>query len=138
MYSQAAELMEKYPNAVKLVAVVWRKPGMTHEEFKEHYENVHIPLLLRNLPNWVMHQRSYNPPSAHQADLAVQTNDAATFDVITQVWFRDAEHHQALIDAQKDPAIAAEIAADEELFCNRSRSVYYVADEEWNIPGVSG
>jgi hypothetical protein len=49
-------------------------------------------------------------------------------DVITELTVRDEATMQAMFAAAAQPAVAAEIAADEEKFCDRSASRMFVAE----------
>jgi hypothetical protein len=44
---------------VKGIAMLKRKPGLTQEEFIKHYEEVHVPLVLKHLPSIKRYVRNY-------------------------------------------------------------------------------
>ena len=106
---------------VKIVALMARKPELTHDEFVDRYESGHVPLILRLLPPFGSYRRNYI------SDPAVR--DALGFDVMTEAWFPDAEAHRAVIEAMADPETGDAIARDEEIFMDRSRTVVFAANE---------
>lgn len=125
------------PGAVKLVALVWRKPELTHEEFVEYYERTHLPLIRKLLPFKMTHQRTYVRPDTEARKLAVTVNSSATFDVVTQVWFDDMETLEAMLARQQEPEIAIQMAADEERFADRDRTIVFLGDERTSTLGAS-
>jgi hypothetical protein len=47
----------------KLILFVKRKPGLTHEQFRAHYESTHAPLAKRTLSKWLVHyERNFLSP----------------------------------------------------------------------------
>ena len=79
---------------VKVIGVLKRKPGLTPVEFREHYEEVHVPLELSHFLGVKKYVRNYVIGNG-------DTRGAAEpdFDCITNVWFDDMEGYQAMIDA---------------------------------------
>ena len=109
---------------IKLVSLMWRRPGMSADEFRDHYENSHRLIGERVLAGYASHYvRRYAEPfdgNAGQADP----------DVVMEIWFPDRARLDAFFKSIADnPAIAAEIAEDEERLFDRDRMRSYIVDE---------
>lgn len=108
-----------------------RRPGMTLEDFKDHYENKHIPLVLEVLGDAapVRHTRHYlqrNPAAAEGDDVAppllfVGDASAIDYDVITKVELRDEEHFQAFNAKYASSPRQKELAEDQLAFSDASK-----------------
>jgi uncharacterized protein (TIGR02118 family) len=118
---------------MKVVMLFKRKPGITLEQFREHYEKSHAPLAARLLPyfksytrNFVRHDMSYK-----SSTLGGQVN----FDVVTELTFESKEDYDRMTKALTDPAVYDLIVKDEEQFMDRSRGgrLIFFVDEE-NTP----
>lgn len=107
---------------VKGIALLKRKPGLSPEEFRRHYEEVHAPLIRRHLPCIRKYVRNYvtvQPfPTAGEAD----------FDCVTEQWFDNMDGFQEMADAMSGDAGRA-IRADERTFLDRSKTVYVIVQE---------
>ena len=47
---------------VTLISLIPRRADLTHEQFREHYENVHVPLIEELLPAATEYRRHYVSP----------------------------------------------------------------------------
>lgn len=110
----------------KILIYGTRKQGLTPEQFRDHYENKHVPLIRSlagdNFP--ISHQRHYIgrssdgqpaviPPMGEPSDF--------TWDVITILTFRDQKHfEEGMGGVLGDPEKAKKIAEDEAQFTDRS------------------
>lgn len=73
---------------VKAIALLKRKPGLSREEFIEHYEKVHVPLILKYSTGVVKYVRNF------------VVSDGITepeFDCITELWYEDMKAFKATI-----------------------------------------
>jgi EthD domain len=122
--------------SVKVFIVAYRKPGLSLEEFKKHYE-AHIDLIKRlsgdDFP--LSHRRSYISRTTVETALADVTARNATtpatvitgkqsdfdFDATAELTFVDQAAFQAFGAKISTPDAAAQIAADEERFLDRSK-----------------
>lgn len=110
---------------VKLIFFLRRKSGMSMEAFVERYDRVHRLLGEKHVPTAMRYVRRFLIPTE-----GIFTEANSDFDVITELWFEDqAALEQALLHL-RDPEIAAEIAADEELQFDRSATRVYMVREE--------
>lgn len=114
----------------KLTFLFKRKAGMTLEQFRDHYENRHVPLALRLLPyfsdyarNYVRHDLAYRPEG-------LGVDNAVQFDVVTEVTFATEADYDLMMQRLADPAVSRQIIEDEERFMDRKATVMFFADEE--------
>jgi uncharacterized protein (TIGR02118 family) len=114
----------------KLTFLFKRKPGMTPEQFREHYENRHVPLALRLLPyfsdyarNYIRHDLAYRPEGLH-------IDNAPSFDVVTEVTFATDADYDLMMSRLADPTVAKQIIEDEERFMDRKATLMFFVDEE--------
>ncbi|KAI0868280.1 EthD domain-containing protein [Hypoxylon argillaceum] len=133
--------------AYSLLVFLSRKPGTTPEQFKDYYNNSHLPLY-RNLVGSrfsVLHTQRYlhrttapsdsNTPRNPSTPASVFLGTQADFDydVVVTIDFKDAEAFQAFYEYVQQPDIAAAVAADEERFLDRSQTRTAVLGEKIEI-----
>lgn len=112
----------------KSVALFKRKEGITTSEFREYYENHHVPLKQRllQLPGLQRYERRYLNPIV---DPITDAAGNSGFDVITELWFEDKD----AFDHYRKVSLEAEYrritAEDEEKFLDRSRMFFHTVDE---------
>lgn len=120
----------------KLLAHAYRKPGMSTEDFKKHYE-AHVDLIKRlsgdDFP--LSHKRTYMARQAVEAAPEGATSSNATtpavvlvgqqsefdFDAYAELTFTDEDAFRVFFQKVRGPEVADQIAADEELFLDRSK-----------------
>jgi hypothetical protein len=107
--------------------LITRKEGMTVEQFKDHYENKHVPLVMEAIKDAlpISHTRYYlklNEAAEGKPPL-VFVGDASTvdYDCITKIELRDEEHFSLLNKAMHESPRKAEVEADESAFANKSK-----------------
>ena len=114
-----------------IVAFLWRKSGTTPSEFKAHYENNHIPLLLSLLGplfplshSRVYLQRHSKEDAAvadYQPTVYVGAHSDFDYDLFCTLKFEDQHGFEAFYQRMQDPEVAAKIAEDEEKFIERQK-----------------
>jgi uncharacterized protein (TIGR02118 family) len=108
---------------IKSMTLIKRKPGLSREEFIQHYEEVHAPLALKHFPTFVRYARNYviTFPDAEEPD----------FDCITEIWFDDIEGAMAVTEALGDykTEIGRIFLDDEEKFMDRGSKVSLLVNE---------
>ena len=113
---------------LKVMLFMKRKPGLSLEEFIDHYERVHVPLALTNARNLVHYERHYLRPGRFVpfGNEVIEPE----YDVITELWYDSEavfENQQDLL--QRHPEVLADIVADEETLFDRSKSRFaYIED----------
>lgn len=116
----------------KIVALFQRKPGLSHEEFRHHYEQSHVPLILDQARPFITgYSRSYldhaDPYCIIGAGLAARGGVPA-FDVMTQLEFRDRDAMEGFFRAGREPELAARKRADEARFLAFDQSMILVSN----------
>jgi len=107
---------------IKLVAILKRKPGLTHEEFMDHWLNRHAPLIA-NTPEIARHIVRYEQlPRTGHADWM----GSPEIDGITVQWMTGPEAFEAFIS---EPKYAELIEPDEARFLDRDGLVWMISEE---------
>jgi hypothetical protein len=107
---------------IKLVAMLKRKPGTTHEEFLDHWLNRHAPLIA-GTPEIARHIVRYEQlPVTSAADWMA----SAGVDGVTVQWMTGPEAFEAFIS---EPKYAELIEPDEARFLDRDSLVWMISDE---------
>ncbi len=127
----------------KLMMFMKRKEGMSFEDFRAHYENVHIP----GVAKWVGHLFSASSryyPQNHinlyvgrpDADQAPQDDGGIDYDAVSVYTIRDEAALGELLRIAADPEFTRWATEDEANFADRARSRQTLA-EEITLPGMS-
>lgn len=117
---------------LKMIALLSRKPGMSLEDFRDYYENRHVPLINSIATGTREYRRSYiDFSTVFTGGLAGAPSAPWTpdFDVITELWYDSAD---AMAKARAElmrPENAQRIAADEENFLDRNSKRMFMVDE---------
>ncbi|TDZ35225.1 hypothetical protein CTRI78_v011518 [Colletotrichum trifolii] len=106
----------------RMLIYLHRKPGTTHAEFKDHYENVHVPLT-RELTGSLfpqLHSRRYIERSADddKAVVLVGSKEHEDADAIVEVAFKDEAAAQAFFGATNTGEARERLEEDNEKFLN--------------------
>ncbi|KAJ5992800.1 hypothetical protein N7451_008524 [Penicillium sp. IBT 35674x] len=120
----------------KILAHAYRKPGVSTEDFKKHYE-AHVDLIKRlsgdDFP--LSHKRTYivrqtvdvvpegatSSNATTPAVVLVGQQSEFDFDAYAELTFTDEQALHAFVQKIRAPEAADQIAADEELFLDRSK-----------------
>lgn len=114
----------------KIFMFVARKPGMSLEDFVDHYEKKHVPLVLEIVNDQapVRHVRYYlkRNPIDQGTDVPpplVFVGDAGAidYDCITTVEFRDEAHLQAFNEKFSNSPRRKEVEEDQAAFADGSK-----------------
>src|SRR4051794_23140148 len=97
----------------KAIALLKAKPGLSRERFIEYYENHHVPLILRLMPQIMDYKRNYLLPETAYIAKDIATLD---FDAVTELRYRSKADYESAAALLNDPAILKEIGDDEENF----------------------
>lgn len=88
---------------IKQIFLVTRKPGMSFEEFKKYYLEVHAPLARKSFPE----MRKY------VVNFALRRGKETRYDAITEIYWDDFE---TIVKIAKSDAYQKVIRPDEEKF----------------------
>lgn len=125
---------------IKLVALLKKRADISREQFIDHYEHSHVPLIMKHFEPYVVeYTRTYLD---HDHPLSFVGgyggNDAfpgVTYDVVTTQLFRSQEDLDAFYEAAAKPGVGEEIAADEARFLDSSVNQVIIMLEERRNPG---
>jgi hypothetical protein len=119
---------------IKVVTLLTRKPGLSQQEFIEHYETHHKEIGEKYLSGFaVKYQRRY----LTAADTAVDAPTELPFDVLMEIWFPDQLTMDAAMKLIASDSAQEEIVADEERLFDRGLTRSYTVEEyESEMPNV--
>ena len=82
---------------IKSVALCYRNPALTHEEFRDYWENTHVPLVKRSMPGLSLYKGSF-PLSDFRPGQPVSAFDC---DAIVELGFPDRETMDAAFHSKE-------------------------------------
>jgi len=107
---------------VKLFALLRRRPGMGVEEFRDHWRDVHGPLI-RDTPELARHVLRYEQHVRHRPD-TISGNDG--LDGVAVQWFDSIDDFVGFVS---EPAYAELIAPDELRFLDIDAVEFLITEE---------
>lgn len=110
----------------KLVALLKKKSDVSFEFMQDYYENRHAPYVSQILPVGNDYRRNYVKRLRVNG---VEVDDCFEYDVVTEMWFDDEAAYGKFAAAISDEEIRRKVAADEEKFLDRSKSVIMIVEE---------
>jgi hypothetical protein len=112
---------------IKMVGIFKKREGLSDEEFREHYENIHIPLFYQYLshPGVTRWTRRYLKPIVPPV---TGKPPEAAFDVIVEVWC-DEDFYQSFFVEPMPEDFRAIVMEDEAYLFDRDQMFMYLADE---------
>jgi EthD domain len=107
---------------IKILVFNKRKDGVSIEEYRNHYETVHVPLAHSLFPSVAAYRRNYvDFESTARADTrAGVSTTGPDFDSVAEVFFASWEAFEAFRDRSANPEVRAQVLADEEKFLDPS------------------
>lgn len=114
---------------LKAIVLLKRRADITVDQFMDHYENRHVPLVREVLPSIGKYVRNYLDTKSVSAGRQEGDAPSPYFDVITELWFQDDAAYQDFIDALADPEVSRRLQEDEERFLDRSIVQTYAVEE---------
>jgi uncharacterized protein (TIGR02118 family) len=95
---------------IKVIVLIKKKPELTAEQFRRHYEDVHAPLIDRLLPFYATYRRNYVDGPARGGP------SEFSWDVFTELEFASESDYEAWQAALEQPEVLEQIRADEANF----------------------
>lgn len=120
---------------IKLIVLIKRKPSLTPEQFRTHYETVHANLALEYIRPYLLDYRRNYPITSFSYFDAVEEPGQLTrrpgyeYDCITEMWLADSSQADAMFAKLAEPIVRKTIGDDEDRFID-SKSVVMVTCEE--------
>jgi hypothetical protein len=109
----------------KVVSFLKMREGLSLDQFRDYYENTHVPLILTLAPTPLVYRRRYLP----QQNEVTKSNNSVNYDVTTELGFADEAAFQAWMTTLFAPGTAETVIADEARFLDRSKTCAYVVEE---------
>ena len=110
---------------IKILDFLVRKPGITREEFRAHYESSHVPLALKTFPQIREHRRNY----AWEATPVSAGIVPVPWDCVTEIWVTDRAAWDELVAFMSDPERNGEVLADGEKFLDIPKCATLIVQE---------
>lgn len=117
-------------SAVKLIALLRRKPGMRMDDFIRYYEDNHAPLVLRIVPFIKDYRRNY---VQHDSAIAQMDGIPGDCDVITEAWFETQADFDNFMAEGSKPENRELVIADELNFLDRDSIRMFLVDENRSV-----
>lgn len=112
---------------IKIAAFMKRLPGVTHEQFRDHYEKVHRLIGEKYLKKYtVKYTRKYLTPFP---DPVTGHEQPRAFDAVTEIWYPDKAAYDAANAQFADPAVMKEIMDDVKNFLDLANSPHFFVME---------
>jgi uncharacterized protein (TIGR02118 family) len=100
----------------KILLLMKRKPGISMDEFRDYYENRHVPLCRPYMSGIARYFRRYLEPQPHAES---GTNEELPYDVITEMWFDNEENYKGTLQYITTSVMPDEVVQDELNFFHR-------------------
>jgi hypothetical protein len=127
--------MRKDRAVIKLMCHFKRKPGMTLEEFKDRYENGHVPLMRELLKSYRIedYRRNYRLEDKSFDPFGQNGHGEPDYDCITEAWYESHEAIKEILEFLSRPEISSIVVADEEQFMDRSATQLRLFEEHRSL-----
>jgi len=118
----------------KAIFLMKRIPGISAEQFRNHYENRHIPLAMKYIGHLLKDYRR-NYPLHVIVDPAGDALDGEAakahcdYDCITEMWVENVQDLEEMARIFADPAVAPILREDEGKFLDSKSAVMIMSDE---------
>lgn len=120
----------------KVLVFLKRRAGTSLEEFRDYYENRHVPLCMKYMAGAHRYVRRYVQT---QLDEATGAPIELDFDVVTELWYKDRATFDNVLAYAGRGIVPEEIIADEERVFDRSKIRYAsVIESETDLSALSG
>jgi hypothetical protein len=109
----------------KVFGYLSKRADIDTQAFIDHYEGVHVPLILSLAPGPDVYKRHY----VQRADELNVQGAGLDFDVMTELGFSDRDAFLGWLTAVTSGAAGERVATDEARFLDRSRTRSRVTEE---------
>jgi len=113
---------------LKIVILIKKKPGMSREDFINHYETSHAVIGKRLLGHlWTKYVRNY--PKALMEYQPEDNSVDDSYDAVTEIWLKDEAALEEMSRIINEPENNKLILADEEKFQDRLKTRLLIVEE---------
>jgi len=123
---------------IKMLTFNRKKDGISAEQYRDYYENVHAPLIRSLFPTVGTYRRNYvdRDRTALTERNAEAARDQSDFDSVTEAFFEDWAAFAAFRDKNAEPEVRARVLADEANFLEPAAIRRYIVtpdgDSAWS------
>lgn len=110
----------------KLLAMVSRRADLSHEEFKDYYERVHVPLVLEHIGDVATYYSRNYVQTANTSSGEAPSGQAV--DCIMEIKLADKASLDGLFARIGVPDVAEKLAEDEANFVDRAASRIFICE----------
>lgn len=104
---------------IAMILLLKRKPGMTRQQFRQHYETSHVMLAKKHLGHLFHDYRRHyvgDVIAMRGEEVVVNGVEEGAYDVITKIVFKDQAALDEFWRIYAIPEVFAELRADEQAF----------------------
>ena len=105
---------------MKTLALIVRRPDLTRDEFRAHYEDTHAPLAIDTVLEGVTRYLRHHLDAVREGEVG--------FDVATSFWYRDVAAALA-VQARLETPQGEAILRDETTFMDRAANTFFAVTE---------
>ena len=114
----------------KAIFLMKRIPGITKDQFRTHYETVHIPLALKYIGHLLVdYKRNYPIMAVLDPANPAEGNYDCGYDCITEMWVEKDEDLAEMARIFASPEISPLLREDEARFLDSKAAVMILSDE---------
>ena len=117
---------------IKMIAVVWKKPGLTDEQFEDLWFNGHGTLARRCSARmgFVKYVQSHKLPSKLMDDFSKDRGWSEPPDGVAEVWWESEESMMAALGTPEGQEASRMLKEDEERFIHPPKVISFLTTEE--------
>lgn len=112
----------------KIMFCLWRRAGLTPEQFCHYYEQIHVHNNQKVRPASADYRRNYPDLDDSLTD-KTGLERLGSFDVLTENWYPDSKRFEAVLQAFVNSPATPAIIEDEAQFEVRDRKLVFVVSE---------
>lgn len=116
---------------MKVIILLKRRPDISHEEFRHHYETVHSELAHKYVGHLLVEYRRNYPQLIEGSDQETDAPDMlhSPYDAITELRYPDRAAYEESRRIMSDPVIGKIFEEDEENFMDRAAFRIFTCEE---------
>ncbi len=111
---------------LKILNFLVRRPGLTPQQFREHYENSHVPLAFKTFPQILEHHRYYATEGGAMFPPGVEQ----PWDAVVAITLKDRQGLEDMFALLADPELSREIVEDGDKFLDGPKCGMLIVEDE--------
>ena len=106
-----------------------RKPGLSHEQFRAHFEGIHVKMAQKYFGHLMIGYHRNYPVEVIRGARVARTQEESAFDCISEWMLPDRAAFDQIMAMMGDTPIGREFFEDEENFLDREGTMLILCDE---------